>query len=186
MARTRLKTVLIVSLTALVTACSPARYKTYYIPTESMLPTLEVNDRIVSDQAAYRTTAPNRGDIVIFRPPAQLTKMMQGIMTIDQDTVFVKRIVGLPGERLEVKQGKVFINNHPLSEPYLEAAPDYTWGPITIPANAFVVFGDNRNNAFDSHFWGVVPRDHLLGKVVWRYWPPERFGELPSGRPDRE
>lgn len=178
MVRTPLKTVLIFTLTAFATACSPTRYKTYYIPSESMLPTLAVNDRIVSDRAVYRTTAPDRGDIVIFRPPAQLTEMLQGTLRLDDNTVFVKRVVGLPGEVLEVKQGKVYINHQPLAEPYLDAPPDYTWGPITIPPDTFVVFGDNRNNAFDSHFWGVVPRDHLLGKVVWRYWPPDRFGQI--------
>jgi signal peptidase I len=106
--------------------------------------------------------------------------MLQGAMKIDAKTVFVKRVIGLPGDVVQVKQGKVYVNHQPLQEPYIANPPDYTWGPVTVPANSFVVLGDNRNNAFDSHFWGVLPRDRIVGKVFWRYWPPERFGPIGS------
>lgn len=175
MARTHVKIIASV-LVGFVTACSPARYKTYYIPSESMSPTLQVNDRIMADQTIYQTAMPQRGDIVVFRPPAKLIEMMQGAIKIDSDTVFVKRVIGLPGEVVSVKQGKVYIDNQPLQEAYTLETPDYTWGPMMVPSDSFVVLGDNRNNAFDSHYWGTVPRDHLRGKVFFRYWPPNRMG----------
>jgi signal peptidase I len=159
------------------TACSPQRYRTYYIPSESMAPTLAVNDRIVTDRAIYRTTSPQRGEIVIFRPTDRLLEMLQGA-NISSDTSFVKRVIGLPGDRIEIKQGSVYVNNRPLQETYIAAPPDYAWGPETVPPDAFFVLGDNRNNAFDSHFWGYVPRNRLVGKVFLRYWPPHRFGSL--------
>lgn len=105
-------------------------------------------------------------------------------MEITDTTVFVKRVVGLPGEVIEVRQGKVLINNQPLPEPYLIDSPAYLWGPVKVPPEAYIVFGDNRNNAFDSHFWGVVPHDHLMGKVFLRYWPPERFGTIEPSEPE--
>ncbi|NJO77155.1 MAG: signal peptidase I [Cyanobacteria bacterium RM1_2_2] len=159
------------------TACSANRYRTYYIPSESMAPTLAVNDRIVTDRAIYHTTSPQRGDIVLFRPTDRLLEMMQGA-NIHSDTPFVKRVIGLPGDTIEIKQGTVYINNQPLQETYIAAPPDYAWGPETLPSDAFFVLGDNRNNAFDSHFWGYVPRDRLIGKAFMRYWPPNRFGSL--------
>ncbi len=170
--------ILISAIVGLVTACSPDRYKTYYIPSESMLPTLQVNDRIIVDRAYYQSNAPQRGDLVIFQPPMQLTQMLQGIMPLDAKTVFVKRVIGLPGDVVEVKQGKVYVNQRPLSEPYLTEAPTYDWGPIAVPAGALIVLGDNRNNALDSHYWGVLPQKNLIGKVFWRYWPPDRFGAV--------
>lgn len=184
MARTRGSAFIVAAIAGLVTACSPpTRYKTYYIPSESMAPTLQVNDRVMSDRLTQGSNSPQRGEIVIFRPPNKLTEMMQGAIEITNTTVFVKRVVGLPGEVIEVREGKVFINNQPLPEPYLAESPDYLWGPVKIPPDAYVVFGDNRNNAFDSHFWGVVPRDHLVGKVFWRYWPPARFGAIEPSKP---
>jgi signal peptidase I len=147
-----------------------------------MLPTLHVNDRILSDRQIYRDAAPQRGDIIIFRPPDRLTKMLQGALKIDQKTVFVKRVIGLPGETIEVKQGRVYVNRRPLAEPYIPDPPTYVWDPVTVPTDSYIVLGDNRNNAFDSHYWGAVPRALVVGKVFWRHWPPERFGPIPPNR----
>lgn len=172
---------LLLALMGGVTACSPTRYRAYYIPSESMLPTFEVNDRILVDRAIYQSSPPQRGDIVIFRPSEQLIQMLQAAMPINPQTVFVKRVIGLPGEVLEVKQGQVYVNQLPLSEPYLSAAATYQWGPITVPPQSVILLGDNRNNAFDSHYWGALPQQNLLGRVIWRYWPLERFGAVQSG-----
>ena len=163
------------------TACSPTRYRAYYIPSESMLPTFAVNDRILSDRASYQNALPQRGDIVIFRPSDRLAEMLHGAMPIDAKTVFVKRVIGLPGEVIEVRQGEVYINRSPLLEPYLTEAAAYTWGPVTVPPNAVILLGDNRNNAFDSHYWGALPQQNLLGRVIWRYWPLNRFGVIQTG-----
>ncbi len=174
----RPRLLLLATLTGCLTACSPARFRSYYIPSESMQPTLQVHDRILTDRNSYQLQSPQRGDVVIFLPPQALIQMVHGALPIDTKTVFVKRVIGLPGEVVEVKQGNVYINRQPLAETYLLESPNYNWGPVQVPAESFVVLGDNRNNAFDSHYWGVVPRSYLIGKVLWRYWPPTRFGAL--------
>ncbi|MBD2460180.1 signal peptidase I [Oscillatoria sp. FACHB-1407] len=157
-----------------LTACSPA-YKAFYIPSESMTPTLQVNDRIVAHLNAYQSELPQRGDIIIFKPTDDIVQLAPNL---DPETVLVKRVVALPGETIEVKDGAVHINNQPLQESYIVEPPEYTWGPIMVPANSYVVFGDNRNNAFDSHYWGFVPQENIVGKVTRRFWPPSRMGAI--------
>ncbi|MGB5974236.1 MAG: signal peptidase I [Nodosilinea sp.] len=139
-----------------------------YIPSESMLPTLEINDRLIIDKVSYDFGDPQRGDIVVFRPPAAL----------GQEEAFITRLVALPGDVVEVKDGQLYINNEPQQEPYIAAKPDYQYGPVTVPAESYLVLGDNRNKSFDSHYWGFLPQDHLIGRAVFRFWPPGRLGDL--------
>ncbi|WP_017297002.1 signal peptidase I [Nodosilinea nodulosa] len=139
-----------------------------YIPSESMLPTLEINDRLIIDKVSYDFTDPQRGDIVVFHPPESL----------GQKEAFIKRLMGLPGDVIEVKNGQLFVNGEPQKEPYIAAKPDYQYGPVTVPPDSYLVLGDNRNKSFDSHYWGFVPKDHLIGRAVFRFWPPSRLGEL--------
>ncbi len=141
-----------------------------YIPTESMLPTLEVNDRLLVDKISYRFQDPNRGDMVVFNPPVALE-------TQHKDA-FIKRIVGLPGETVEIKSGRVYINQKPIVEPYIKAAPEYTMAAIVVPKDQYFVLGDNRNNSYDSHYWGYVPREKIIGRAVLRTWPMNRIGNL--------
>lgn len=142
-----------------------------YIPSGSMLPTLEINDRLIIEKVSYRFTNPRRGDIIVFVPPNQLNQR-------SFRDAFIKRVIGLPGEKIEVKDGKVFINDQPLQENYTEAPPDYQWGPEVVPEDSFLVLGDNRNNSFDSHFWGFVPRENIIGRAAVRFWPPNRIGDI--------
>ncbi|MEN9215383.1 MAG: signal peptidase I [Gloeomargarita sp. DG02_3_bins_56] len=144
-----------------------------YIPSESMLPTLQVNDRLIIDKVTYEFRPPERGEIVVFQPTPALKE--QGFRD-----AFIKRIVGLPGEQVEVKKGKVLINGQPLTESYLAAPPDYEYGPVVVPAEHYLVLGDNRNHSFDSHFWGFVPRQNIIGRAAIRFWPPHRIGSIPS------
>ncbi|PSN19019.1 signal peptidase I [filamentous cyanobacterium CCP5] len=139
-----------------------------YIPSGSMLPTLEINDRLIIDKVTYDFSNPHRGDIVVFHPPDAL----------HQKDAFIKRLIGLPGDVVEVKTGKVYINGEPQQESYIAAKPDYQYGPVTVPADSYLVLGDNRNESFDSHYWGFVPKDHVIGRAVFRFWPPNRVGEL--------
>ena len=83
-----------------------------------------------------------------------------------------------PGDKVEVKAGKVYVNNTALTENYLEAPPNYQWGPVIVPANSYLVLGDNRNNSYDSHYWGFVPRENIIGKAMFRFWPLNRLGEI--------
>jgi signal peptidase I len=143
----------------------------YYIPSGSMLPTLQINDRLILDKTAYQNRSPQRGDIVLFEPTEALTKQ-------NFNLPFTKRIIGLPGEKIEVKKGQVLVNGKPLKEAYIQERPMYEWGPVIVPASSYVVFGDNRNNAYDSHYWGFVPRQLILGRFVWRFYPLNRAGSL--------
>ncbi|MGL5876779.1 MAG: signal peptidase I [Xenococcaceae cyanobacterium] len=142
-----------------------------YIPSESMLPTLQINDFIVIDKVSYRLQAPQRGDVVIFSATEALRK--NGFTN-----VFVKRIIGLPGEKLKVKAGKVYINDRPLTENYIADEPEYETTSITVPSNSYFVLGDNRNNAFDSHIWGFVPKENIIGKATKIFYPFKRMGRI--------
>lgn len=144
-----------------------------YIPSGSMLPTLEINDRLIIDKVSYDFGDPQRGDIVVFQPPESL----------HQNDAFIKRLMGLPGDIVEVKNGRLYINGEPQTEPYIAAKPDYQYGPVTVPPDSYLVLGDNRNKSFDSHYWGFVPKDHLIGRAVFRFWPPDRLGGLDSATP---
>lgn len=145
-----------------------------FIPSGSMLPTLEIDDRLIIDKMGYRFTDPQRGDVVVFSPTEELRKQYKD--------AFIKRIIGLPGETIEVKNGKVFVNGEAISEDYIAERPQYSWGPETVPEGSYLVLGDNRNNSYDSHYWGFVPRENIIGRATVRFWPPNRIGGL--GHPD--
>ena len=128
-----------------------------YIPSGSMLPTLQINDRLIIDKISYDFSNPKRGDIVVFNPTE----------TLEQENfheAFIKRVIGLPGDKVEVKGGKVYVNNTALTENYLEAPPDYQWGPVIVPPDSYLVLGDNRNDSYDSHYWDLYPVKILLVK----------------------
>lgn len=154
--------------------------ETRYIPSGAMLPTLQVKDRVLIDKTAYRSQPPQRGDIVIFQPTETLRKQ-------NFRDAFIKRVIGLPGERLEIKNGLVYINRKPLQEKYIQERPDYQYGPVVIPTDQYFMLGDNRNNSYDSHYWGFVPRSLIIGKAIVIYCPVERQRVLnPSGNMSTE
>jgi signal peptidase I len=148
-----------------------------YIPSGSMLPTLQINDRLIIDKVSYRFANPVRGDIVVFNPTAELERQKF------QDA-FIKRVIGLPGDRVEVKAGKVYVNDKVINEKYLDEAPQYNWKSTEltpdgiVPEGHYLVLGDNRNNSYDSHYWGFVPKDKIVGKAVVRFWPINRAGGI--------
>ncbi|PSN18893.1 signal peptidase I [filamentous cyanobacterium CCP5] len=143
-----------------------------YIPSGSMEPTLQINDRLVIEKISYYFNPPERGDIIVFWPPDNI---FEGQQSRD---AFIKRVIGLPGDTVEVTTGTVFINGSPLDEGYIKAEPNYEWGPETVPEDSYLVLGDNRNSSFDSHSWGYVPRENIIGKAVVRFWPPSRVGGI--------
>ncbi|MGB3138205.1 MAG: signal peptidase I [Nodosilinea sp.] len=143
-----------------------------YIPSGSMEPTLQINDRLVIEKISYHLNPPEHGDVVVFWPPESLTAPGK------RRDAFIKRIVGLPGDVVEVRDGEVIRNDEELSEPYIKAPPDYQWGPEEVPEASYLVLGDNRNSSYDSHAWGFVPEENIIGKAVVRFWPPGRVGLL--------
>jgi signal peptidase I len=165
--------------------------KPFRIPSESMVPTLTVGQRVLVDRVSFRFGEPERGDIVVFKPPAGAEDNTCGVdHPTDQacprpteersDTNFIKRVVGLPGDELKVIGGRVFINGEQLDEPYIR--PDESCGicnlpgEITIPEDQYFMMGDNRGQSADSREWGPVKKDWIIGQAFFTYWPPKRLG----------
>jgi signal peptidase I len=170
--------------TILLSAMFAFGFRTYvaescYIPSGSMLPTLQINDRLMVDKVSYRFSDPTRGDMVVFQPPAKLN--------IKEN--FIKRVIGLPGDLVEIKNGKVYVNGKVLVEKYVAEPPTYTWTKtassdpqfapnLVVPEGQYLVLGDNRNNSADSHYWGFISKDRIVGKAIVRYWPIDRTSML--------
>lgn len=147
-----------------------------------MLPTLQINDRLIIDKLSYDFRDPQRGDVVVFSPTDTLKEQ-------NFKDAFIKRVIGLPGDQIEVKGERVYVNGQPLQEKYIEDQPEYYFSTKelnarlgvntpTVPPDHYLVLGDNRNNSYDSHYWGYVPRDRIIGRAVVRFWPPNRLGGL--------
>jgi signal peptidase I len=162
-----------------------------WIPSGSMEPTLHGTpnqweaDKIIVDKLSYNFSVPQRGDVVVFSPTEELQKEQF------QDA-FIKRIIGLPGDKVQLKDGKVYINDRQLKEEkYLGGVQNTsvdvcTSAPVqpflsktqTIPPNSYLVLGDNRGSSYDSRCWGVVPRENIIGKAVLRFWPLNKVGGI--------
>jgi signal peptidase I len=140
----------------------------YKIPAGSMLPTLEIGDHIFVDKRIYKKQKIDRGEIIVFPSPK------------DPSIEYLKRVVGVPGDNLEIRDKIVYLNDIAQPQPFIlhtdprilprETSPRDNFGPVTIPQNSLFVLGDNRDNSFDSRFWGFVPSDTVKGKVVNIYW----------------
>ncbi len=153
----------------------------------SMLPTLDNGEYVLISRLSYLTGNYHRGDIIVFRPPmypdASFWQRLFGFPGFDDNYEdYIKRIIGLPGETVSISNGKVYINNVPLIETYIEASPDYsnTW---VVPAGQLFVLGDNRNNSADSHAWGFLPEENILGKALVVYYPFANFMIIPQNQP---
>lgn len=131
----------------------------------SMEPTLHTGEFVVVNKLAYKIGDLNRGDVVVFHFPR------------NPEQEYIKRIIGLPGDHVRVTGRAVYINGVKLNEPYIKAPPSYEkeW---TVSDNGVFVLGDNRNNSSDSHNWGEVPLDLIVGKAVFVYWPPTEWGKI--------
>jgi len=142
-----------------------------FIPSDSMVPTLEIGDRLVVEKVSYRFHPAEFGDIVVFDPPPQLQEF-----GFKKDQAFIKRIIGKPGQTVQVVGGQVYVDNRPLVEPYIAAPPDYVLPPVEVPPGQFFVMGDNRPNSNDSHVWGFLPANHIIGRACFRFYPFDRIG----------
>jgi signal peptidase I len=164
----------------------------FYIPSESMVPTLEVGDRVLVSRISYRLHDPNRGDVVVFTSPFQnggsddpgaVQRVLHGILEsigLRQPSTedFIKRVIGLPGETVEGKDGRILIGGRALEEPYLADKPVGDFPPKQIPAGALWVMGDNRNRSSDSRVFGPIDEHKIVGRAILRIWPIPRLGFL--------
>lgn len=142
------------------------------VPSESMVPTLQVGDRIfVSRNELYR---PVIGDIVVFTATEKAIEVVEA----EPSDLFVKRIIGLPGQEVAVREGQVWVDKTLLPKDYADVQIGYEWGPALVPPNSYFVLGDNRNASADSHVWGFLPKENMVGKAYKIYWPPERVRSL--------
>ena len=132
----------------------------------SMVPTLEEGEYVIIDKLSYYLDEPDRGDVIVLHFPN------------DRSRDFIKRVIGLPGDHIEVADGVVKINGVPLDEPYINAKPAYN-GTWDVPAGQYFVLGDNRNNSSDSHNWAFLPGDDIVGKAWLIYWGPDNWGLIP-------
>jgi signal peptidase I len=137
----------------------------YRIDGSSMNPTLRDSEYLIINNITYYLDDPQQGDVIVFRHPRNELNL-------------IKRVIALPGDRVEVKDGTVWVNNTALNEPYISAPPNYS-GSWDVPEDSYFVMGDNRNNSSDSHSWGFLPEENILGKALLIYWPPDEWGQVP-------
>ena len=146
-----------------------------FIPSGSMEPTLQVGDRILVDKISQQWQEPQRGDILIFYPP-------KSTAIEDNTKAYIKRLIGIEGDRIGVRGGKVYRNDVPLDEPYIAEAPKYMMRTVTVPKGCYWMMGDNRNHSNDSHIWGFLPKENVIGKATIRFFPfGDRLGAITTG-----
>jgi signal peptidase I len=136
----------------------------------SMQPNLHTGQFVLADKLAFYLGEPRRGDVVVVRPP------------VNREVEFIKRVIGLPGERVVVAAGLVRVDGRPLREPYIAAPPNYD-GEWLLGEDQYLVLGDNRIDSSDSHVWGPVPREDIVGKALVVYWPVAEWGVVRHERP---
>ncbi|NLJ80492.1 MAG: signal peptidase I [Firmicutes bacterium] len=139
--------------------------RAYTVNGDSMLPTLKHGERLLVDKISYRFIAPARGEINVFKNPSNTGEQ------------FIKRVIGIPGDQVAIREGVVYVNDQAIEEEYILVPPRLDFTPHRVPENSYFVLGDNRNNSEDSRFSrvGFVPRKLVIGRAIWRYWPLSKF-----------
>ncbi len=160
---------IIVAFALVFGVVQPFIVQAFRIPSGSMIPTLEIKDRVLANKFIYRFTEPERGDIVVF----------DSIEDSDEDTL-IKRVVGVEGDEIRVQGGLLFVNGQPQEEPYLNEDEPFRgyYGPTTVPEDHVFVMGDNRANSADSRVFGPVPYENIKGEAFARFWPISKIGGI--------
>ena len=149
-----------------------------WIPSGSMLPTLQINDKILVEKVTPKITSKSdlskfRNKIIVFNVPEQLIKA-----GYEKNTALIKRVIGVPGDKIEVKEGKLYLNDIAQDNYISDKNINYSIGPLIVPEQSFWVMGDNRNNSMDSHIWGFLPYEKIIGRAIVRYWPLNKLGPI--------
>jgi len=148
-----------------------------YIPSLSMYPTFDINDQLAVEKVSKWLQPPDRRDVVVFDPPPLFWDLTA--RKPDGEAV-IKRVVGVAGDTVEVRGGRLYVNDQLQDEPYTAELADYALPRLQVPAGTVFVLGDNRNHSFDSHYWGFLPVENIIGRATLRYWPPNRIGTVES------
>jgi signal peptidase I len=157
--------------------------KPYRIPSASMEPTLQIGDMVLVNRFIYHLHPPRRGDIIVFHPPGHGDTPVPGAKT-EASVNYIKRVIGLPGETIQIKNGTVLICSaphvgcHALHESYVATHHYANFAPHTVPPGDYFVLGDNRGNSDDSRIWGPLPRRNIIGEAFLIYWPLDRITTL--------
>ncbi|MDP7285919.1 MAG: signal peptidase I [Dehalococcoidales bacterium] len=167
--RTFLREIIVtVILAAVILVLLQAVFQTFIVVGSSMEPSFSWRQRLLVNKAVYHFHEPERGDVIVLQ-------------SVDNQNVdYIKRIIALPGDTVEVKDETVYVNGLHLDEPYIKELPHYTLGQTNIPDDNYFVLGDNRNNSNDSHKGWLVPRDNIVGKAWLSFWPPDEWGLAPN------
>ena len=148
-----------------------------WIPSGSMLPTLQIKDKILVEKLSpklnFRNLSRLKNQIIIFNAPKILIDS-----GYESNTALIKRVVGTPGDKIEVKEGTLYINDILQNNYPTDKGINYSVGPFIVPEDSLWVMGDNRNNSMDSHIWGFLPYKKVIGKAFIRYWPLDKFGPI--------
>jgi len=147
-----------------------ATVQSFVVVGSSMEPSFENGQRLLVNKVVYRLRDPQIGEVIVFHPPT------------GKQVDFIKRIIALPGDEIEIREGTVYVNDLALDEPYINSPPSYNLAEEEIPDGEYFVLGDNRNNSNDSHSWGTVPRENIIGKVCLSIRPP---GTIPDYNPQK-
>ena len=149
-----------------------------FIPSLSMYPTFDVGDQLAVEKVTKRVKPLYRNEVVVFNPPQAFKDIVQGQYGDKKRAgeALIKRIVAVAGDRVEVKSGKLYINNEQQDESFVAEDAEYQFGPVDVPPDSVLVLGDNRNHSLDGHIWGFLPAKNVIGRAVFVYWPPWRLG----------
>tara|TARA_B100000900_G_scaffold229110_1_gene194556 strand:- start:216 stop:800 length:585 start_codon:yes stop_codon:yes gene_type:complete len=149
-----------------------------WIPSGSMLPTLQIKDKILVEKLTPKIIPTTnlyklKNKIIVFKVPEQLIEA-----GYDSDIALIKRVIGVPGDKVEVKEGNLYLNDIAQNNNVTDKNISYSTGPFLVPENSLWVMGDNRNNSMDSHIWGFLPYKNVIGKAIFRYWPLNNIGPI--------
>ena len=149
-----------------------------WIPSGSMLPTLQIRDKILVEKVTpkinFKKNLSNLKDhIIVFNPPEPLVEA-----GYNSNNALIKRVIGIPGDKIEIKDGKLFLNEVEQHKYPSDFGINYSMKAVIVPELSLWVMGDNRNNSLDSHIWGALPYDKVIGKAIFRYWPLNHMGPI--------
>lgn len=149
-----------------------------YIPSLSMFPTFDVGDQLAVEKVTKRIRPFNRNEVVVFNPPQNFRDIVNKNYGNEKKSkeALIKRIVAVEGDIVQVKYGKLYINGKQQDEPFTAEDAEYDFGPVVVPPGDLLVLGDNRNHSLDGHIWGFLPKENVIGRAVFVYWPPWRIG----------